>query len=63
MNLVYHSAITKLHQTWASTFYQMAKLRDNLAYAKSEYNSLLDAQNPGLSYNLTFKPVDDFMLL
>lgn len=34
----------------------MAKLRDNPACAESEYNSIFDIHNPGLSYNLTFKP-------
>jgi len=62
MDLLYHSAISKLHQAWASTSYQMAKLRDNPACADSEYDSLLDAQDPGLSYNLTFKPADDILL-
>lgn len=61
MNLVYYSTISKLHQTWASTSYHMAKLRDNPACADSEYNSLLDAQDPGLSYNLTFNPADDVL--
>ena len=61
MDLVYHSAISKLHQAWARTSYQMAKLRDNPACANSEYDSLLDAQDPGLSFNLTFKPAADIL--
>ena len=51
----------QLHQTWASTSYQMAKLRDNPVCADSEYNSILDVDDPGLSYNLTFKPTESIL--
>lgn len=39
----------------------MAKPRDNLACTDSEYDSLLDAHNPSLSYSLTFKQADDIL--
>lgn len=39
----------------------MAKLRDNPACVDSEYNSILDVKDPGLSYNLTFKPADSIL--
>jgi len=61
MNLVYRSPMTKLHQTWASTSYQMSKLRDNPVCADSEFNSILDTQDPGISYNLTFNPAADIL--
>lgn len=61
MDLVYSSTISKLHQAWASTSYQMAKLRDNPACAETEYEALLDVEDPGLSYNLTFRPAEDIL--
>ena len=39
----------------------MARLRDNPACADSEYNSILDVKDPGLSYNLTFKPAESIL--
>lgn len=62
MDRLYYSTISKLHQAWASMSYQMAKLQDSPACADSKYDSLLDAQDPGLSYNLTFRPADDILL-
>lgn len=61
MDPLYYSTMGNLHQAWASTFYQKAKLRDNPACADSEYDSLLDAQDPGLSLNLTVKPADEIL--
>ena len=51
----------QLHRIWASTSYQMAKLRDNPACVESEYNSILDIKDPGLSYNLSFKPAESIL--
>ena len=39
----------------------MAKLRDNPACVDSEYESILDVEDPGLSYNLTFKPAESIL--
>ena len=61
MEVIYHSPVNALHQTWSSTSYNMAKLRDNPSCAESEFNSLLDTRDPGLSYNLTFKPKDTLL--
>ena len=61
MDRLYNATISKLHQDWSSTSYQMAKFRDNPACADSEYDSFLDARDPGLSYNLTFKPADNIL--
>lgn len=61
MDLVYRSPISKLHQTWSSTSYHMVKLRDNPACAESEYESILDTKDPGLSFNLTFNPAADIL--
>ena len=39
----------------------MARLRDNPACVDSEYNAILDVKDPGLSYNLTFKPAESIL--
>ncbi|TPX31013.1 phosphoribosylformylglycinamidine synthase [Synchytrium microbalum] len=44
------------HRAWAETSYHMQHLRDNPASADSEFNGLLDAQDPGISPVLTFEP-------
>ncbi len=61
MDLVYRSPISKLHRTWSSTSYHMARLRDNPACTDSEYESILDIKDPGLSFNLTFNPAADII--
>ncbi|OAX80313.1 phosphoribosylformylglycinamidine synthase [Emergomyces africanus] len=54
--LIYRNSRSKLQQTWASTSYQMQRLRDNPAVADQEYANILDDGDRGLSYNLTFDP-------
>jgi phosphoribosylformylglycinamidine synthase len=44
-------------QRWAATSYHMQKIRDNPLCAEQEYAGILDSENPGLSYNLTFLPI------
>ena len=61
INLFCCSTTSKLHQTWASMSPLMVKLKDNPASADSEFDSLLDTQVPGLSYNLTFNFADDIL--
>lgn len=61
MDLVYKSAISELHRTWASTSHQMARLRDNPACADSEYDTILDTSDPGLSFNLSFNPAESIL--
>ena len=61
MDRVYHSPVPNLHQTWASTSYRMQKLRDNPKCADSEFASILDTKDPGLSYNLTFNPAKNIL--
>ncbi|KAI1498464.1 CobB/CobQ-like glutamine amidotransferase domain-containing protein [Biscogniauxia marginata] len=48
----------KLQQWWSGTSFEMQKLRDNPACAQSELEVLLDNEDPGLHYSLTFDPVD-----
>ena len=44
----------KLQCMWSETTYQMQKLRDNPACAQQEFDSLLDASDPGLHVKLTY---------
>ncbi|TPX11757.1 uncharacterized protein E0L32_007494 [Thyridium curvatum] len=47
-----------MQKWWSSTSYEMQKLRDNPACAESEFASLADSKDPGLSYKLKFDPAD-----
>ncbi|GHC23131.1 phosphoribosylformylglycinamidine synthase [Aidingimonas halophila] len=46
-------------RTWSETSYRMQALRDNPDCAKSEFDSLLDDRDPGLSAEPTFTVNDD----
>ncbi|RMG27569.1 MAG: phosphoribosylformylglycinamidine synthase [Gammaproteobacteria bacterium] len=48
-----------LQRIWAETTYRMQALRDNPNTAREEYDSLLDAEDPGLHAVLTFDPGED----
>ncbi|KAF2673277.1 phosphoribosylformylglycinamidine synthase [Microthyrium microscopicum] len=61
--VVYQSTRAVLQQRWASTSYHMQKLRDNPACAEEEFYSLLDNNDPGLAYNLTYKPKENILPL
>ncbi|ODV87318.1 hypothetical protein CANARDRAFT_26728 [[Candida] arabinofermentans NRRL YB-2248] len=52
----------ELQQTWSNTSYHMQKLRDLPIAADQEFQSILDNQDPGLTYKLTFDPSDDLGL-
>ncbi|KAL2152958.1 hypothetical protein VTH82DRAFT_4113 [Thermothelomyces myriococcoides] len=49
----------EMQQWWAKTSYEMQKLRDTPSCAESEYATILDSEDPGLSYNLTFSPAEN----
>ncbi len=59
--LMYRGARTTLQQRWASTSHQMQRLRDNPSCADAEHASIVATKDPGLSYNLTFKPSDSIL--
>jgi len=59
--LVYRSSRPELQERWASTSHQMQRLRDNPSCADAEYSQILDSSDPGLSYNLTFKPSQNIL--
>ncbi len=46
-------------RTWAETSYRLQALRDNPECAKNEFDSLLDARDPGLSATPTFDVNED----
>lgn len=48
----------QMQQWWSTTSYEMQKLRDNPACAESEFASLTDTKDPGLSYRLKYDPAD-----
>ncbi|KAK0746717.1 CobB/CobQ-like glutamine amidotransferase domain-containing protein [Schizothecium vesticola] len=49
----------EMQQWWTKTSYEMQKLRDTPACAESEYATVQDSNDPGLSYNLTFSPSEN----
>ncbi|KAK1780074.1 CobB/CobQ-like glutamine amidotransferase domain-containing protein [Copromyces sp. CBS 386.78] len=51
----------EMQQWWSKTSYEMQKLRDTPACADSEYAALLDSQDPGLSYTLTYSPAENII--
>lgn len=52
---VYSNTRGKLQQLWAKTSYTIQSMRDNPEAAKSEFDSILDDKDPGLSYQLTYE--------
>ncbi|SMB24517.1 phosphoribosylformyl-glycineamide synthetase [Sterolibacterium denitrificans] len=46
-----------LQRAWSETSYRIARLRDDPACAQEEFDTLLDADDPGLSAELSFSPV------
>lgn len=47
------------HRVWSETTYRMQSLRDNPECAQQEYDRLLDADDPGLHAELSFRLEDD----
>jgi phosphoribosylformylglycinamidine synthase len=48
-----------LQRVWSETTWRMQALRDNPGCATEEYDRILDAGDPGLSFALTFEPSQD----
>jgi phosphoribosylformylglycinamidine synthase len=59
--VLYTESRVILHRAWAETSYKMQSLRDDPVTAQSEYDSILDAQDPGLHVSLTFDPSDNIV--
>ncbi len=52
----------ELQRAWSEVSYQIAKLRDDPDCAQEEFDALLDADNPGLSCELSFDPAAPFSI-
>jgi phosphoribosylformylglycinamidine synthase len=52
----------ELQRAWSEVSFQIARLRDDPDCAQEEFDALLDANNPGLSCNLTFDPAATFAI-
>lgn len=59
--VVYRNSRANLQQTWATTSYNMQKIRDNAACADQEFANIRDDTDPGLSWKPTFDPKDRAM--
>ena len=56
---VYRGSRVELHRAWAELSHAIQSRRDNPDCAREEYDSLLDADDPGLSASLTYATADD----
>lgn len=54
---------TELQELWTHTSHQMTCIRDNIACATSEFSTIADDTDPGLSYKLAFNPNDNILPL
>ena len=57
-SLLYHNRRSELQELWSSTSYHMQRLRNNPNCADTEYATIEDDSDPGLSYNITFDPAE-----
>jgi phosphoribosylformylglycinamidine synthase len=57
--VLFSRARSQLQRQWASTSYEIQKLRDNSDCAQEEYDSLLLQDDPGLNVSLSFDVNDD----
>ncbi|KAI0019656.1 phosphoribosylformylglycinamidin [Xylariomycetidae sp. FL0641] len=53
----------EIQQWWSRTSFEMQKLRDNPECAESEYASILDNSDPGISYKLSYDPSETLLPL
>jgi phosphoribosylformylglycinamidine synthase len=54
--LAFSMSRSELQRVWSETSYRIARLRDDPACALEEFDTLRDADDPGLSARLTFTP-------
>lgn len=58
---VFSSGRVDLFRLWSKTSYLMQSARDNADCAQQEYDNVLDVNDPGLNYKLTFDPAQDIL--
>ncbi|MDD5262369.1 MAG: phosphoribosylformylglycinamidine synthase [Methylacidiphilales bacterium] len=56
---LYAATRVELQRSWSEVSWRISRLRDNPVCADSEYNSLLDAADPGMCPHLSFDPAED----
>ena len=56
---IYEAPRTALHRAWNEVSWRISRLRDNPACADAEYDTLLDAADPGITPHLSFNPAED----
>ncbi|CAJ0924665.1 16119_t:CDS:2 [Entrophospora sp. SA101] len=61
-SIIYKSTRMELQRIWSETSFQIQSLRDNSICAKEEFDNILDVNNPGLHFHLTFDPAEDVTL-
>jgi phosphoribosylformylglycinamidine synthase len=54
---LYRNSRAQLESWWSETSYRIQKLRDNPESADQEFAAIQDDKGPGLSANVTFKPL------
>lgn len=59
---LYSASRIDLFRAWSKTSYLMQSARDNAVCAQQEYDAVLDAADPGLQYQLTFDPAEEFVI-
>jgi phosphoribosylformylglycinamidine synthase len=59
--VIYSSTRSALQKRWSLTSHHMQKLRDNPVCADSEFAAMVDSNDPGLSYDLTYRPRDNIL--
>jgi phosphoribosylformylglycinamidine synthase len=57
--MIYSAPRSELHRAWSEVSHQIAKIRDDAASAQEEFDSLLDAADPGLSVALSYDAAED----
>ena len=57
--VIYAQPRMKLHRLWSETSWRIARLRDNPTCADSEYDRILDTQDPGITPKLPYDPQHD----
>ncbi|KAG0245196.1 hypothetical protein BGW41_002665 [Actinomortierella wolfii] len=58
---VLESNRVELQRIWSETSFHIQSIRDNSDCAQQEFDGLLDAQDPGLSFQLTFNPAQQIL--
>jgi len=58
-NVVLENTRTHFQRLWSETSYQIQRIRDNSECADEEFDSILEADNPGLQSKLTYASDED----